>query len=717
MKKALYATALVAVMFASCTSEDGFNTPEAEGNVIITAALPEIGSRAFGDGSTASKLTYYVYDAEATAETKTALIEGAAEFEGLQATVNLALGTGKKYDIIFWADSYGKDAVGAPYRYDAASQSVTVTYGTASNDEARDAFFYTLKGLKVSGTVSRNITLRRPFAQINIGTSDLTDASAAGISISQTGIYIEDVPTRLNLYSGEVSDEALASFTMTSLPQGEDFPVTNGTYDYLAMNYILVGTDKSTVDVHFISDNTANPEVLFSAVPVRRNYRTNIYGALLTDPATFNVKINDAFSTPALEPWDGETVVVPTPDSKGNYSIKKAEELAGVLQMVSEGADLAGKTVKLTDDISLSGQKWNSIGTSANKFNGIFDGQDHKIAGLTAPLFGNLGEGAEIKDVELDAESNYSALAKQTDGNVNISGVTINGQVSKSSAFSKLGCAGLVSYAATGTLTIDNCRNNAEIADNAYCAGGLVGRTACPVVIKNSENHGKVISTRYSEGKAAGMIGMPAAETTIENCHNYGVIEVATSKSGAAGGLVGWFNGALTVTGSTNEADVNLTVSKANSISVAGGIYGGSGWGTGKKTFTNCENSGNVTVTATSLDAVATTEYQYGLYAGGIMGTTSYDATELTGCVNSGVIKAVTEGDKAQKQYVGGLVGAFGWVTSVNISGNTIAESTVLSGNQSENSFIKALYNYIDTPKEGAITDTPNTNNTSYPEK
>ena len=714
MKKVIYATAaLAAMMFASCASEDGITSPEADGNVILTASLPEIGSRAFADGSTATQLSYYVYDAEATGDTKSALIEGTATFEGLKATVNLSLGTGKKYDIVFWADSYGKDATDAPYSYDAASQTVTVTYDGAANDESRDAFFYTLKNLSVTGAVTRNVTLTRPFAQINVGTNDYEAAKEAGISISQAGLSIADIPTRLNLYTGEVSDEALASFTMAALPEGEEFPVDKDTYKYLSMNYILVSADKTTVDVHFISDNASNSDMLFTAVPVRRNYRTNIYGSLLTNPAVFNVTINPGFKTPALEPWDGKTVVEPTPDRNGNYSIKKPEELAGLLQMVSEGADLSGKTVKLTDDITLSGQKWNSIGTSSNKFNGIFDGQNHKVVGLTSALFGHVGEGAEIKNVELEVESTYSALAIKTDGNVAISGVIVNGQVSKSSSLSKYGCSGLVSYAATGTLTIDNCRNNAEIADNAYCGGGLVGRTACPVVIKNSTNYGKVSSTRYSEGKAAGFIGMPAAETTIENCHNYGTIEVTTSKTGAAAGIVGWFNGALTVTGSTNEGDVTLTLSNADAIGIAGGIYGGSGWGTGKKTFTACENSGNVTVKAVSV-AATTAAYEKGLYAGGIIGSTSYDDTELTGCTNSGKITAVTEGTKPQKQYVAGLVGAFGWVNSVNITGKTIAESTVLSGNQGEHTAINAIYNYINSPKPDTVVDTPNTNNTSY---
>ncbi len=311
MKKAIYAlAAMAALTLASCSSEDAVTAPTGDGTVTFTAELPAMASRAFADGTTAAKLAYYVYDAEATGDTKTVLFDGTADFDGLHATVQLALVTGKTYDIVFWADSYGKDAADKPYTYDGATQTVTVSYGTAANDEARDAFYYTRAGLKVTGAVSETVTLRRPFAQLNIGTSDLEAAKKAGMTLSETGLYIADMPDALNLYDGTVSGSAEARFTAATLPEGEDFPVEPAKYGYLTMNYILVGADKTTVDVHLTSDINASADrqdVAFTAVPVQRNHRTNIYGALLTNPAIFDVEINPDFEGEYLPVWVSTT--------------------------------------------------------------------------------------------------------------------------------------------------------------------------------------------------------------------------------------------------------------------------------------------------------------------------------------------------------------------------------------------------------------------------
>ena len=356
MKKAIYAlAAMAALTLASCSSEDAVTAPTGDGTVTFTAELPAMASRAFADGTTAAKLAYYVYDAEATGDTKTVLFDGTADFDGLHATVQLALVTGKTYDIVFWADSYG-DAADKPYTYDGATQTVTVSYGTAANDEARDAFYYTEKSLKVAGPVNKPVTLRRPFAQLNVGTSDLEAAKKAGMTLSETGLYIADMPNALNLYDGTVSGSAEARFTAAALPEGEDFPVEPAKYGYLTMNYILVGADKTTVDVHLTSDINASADrqdVAFTAVPVQRNHRTNIYGALLTNPAVFDVEINPDFEgSNDTEIWNGLSEEIEAVENV--YSISKAAQLAYLSELSATNANaLAGKKIVLTNDINL----------------------------------------------------------------------------------------------------------------------------------------------------------------------------------------------------------------------------------------------------------------------------------------------------------------------------------------------------------------------------
>ena len=169
MNKFLFASLAVgAVALASCSNEDFDVKPAGgEGNVVFTAQLPaSVQSRAFSDGTTAKNLDYAVYAAGET----TPLLTGIATFDAnLKATISTTLATGKTYDILFWAQ-----AADAPYTFDHATQTVTVSYdGATSNAENRDAFFASELALAVNGPVSKTVTLTRPFAQLNIGTSDL----------------------------------------------------------------------------------------------------------------------------------------------------------------------------------------------------------------------------------------------------------------------------------------------------------------------------------------------------------------------------------------------------------------------------------------------------------------------------------------------------------------------------------------------------------------
>ena len=61
------------------------------------------------------------------------------------------------------------------------------------------------------------------------------------------------------------------------------------------MSYVLVPKDKETVDIAF--DYTLTNRT-FTNVPVQRNYRTNIFGSLLTNTADVNVVIAPGFNDP-----------------------------------------------------------------------------------------------------------------------------------------------------------------------------------------------------------------------------------------------------------------------------------------------------------------------------------------------------------------------------------------------------------------------------------
>ena len=86
-----------------------------------------------------------------------------------------------------------------------------------------------------------------------------------------------------------------------ALPTGEAFHKTG--YDYLAMNYLLMSTDKQLVDLEFTvkAADGSTRTIPVTAVPVQRNYRTNIYGSLLTNSVNINVEIVPDFNEPGYE--------------------------------------------------------------------------------------------------------------------------------------------------------------------------------------------------------------------------------------------------------------------------------------------------------------------------------------------------------------------------------------------------------------------------------
>ena len=309
MKKSLFAMVAVgAVTLASCSSDEMAGPAgSGDGNVIITAQLPtELQSRAYGDGTVAKTLSYAVYDGDDVIFASD--VPGSPAPVAVDAknfTLSLNLVKGKTYDILFWADA----TTGSPYTFTSSTKSVTVNYDNLGNNENRDAFFQAVKGLTVNGPVQQTVELRRPFAQVNIGTNDLADAEKAGLEVATTTMTVAGVYDTLNLLTGVASASEDVTLTYTAaVPENETFPV-NG-YEYLAMNYILSGTEvtendvqaasRELIDITYKVTCTDGHEIdySFTNVPVQRNYRTNIYGSLLTNPADFNIVVIPGFNDP-----------------------------------------------------------------------------------------------------------------------------------------------------------------------------------------------------------------------------------------------------------------------------------------------------------------------------------------------------------------------------------------------------------------------------------
>lgn len=440
MKKFLcFLPAAAAIALASCSSEEPVINTGGDGNVTFTATLPSgMASRSFSDGTKATRLSYAVYEENS----KTPVIKSGdpgapvVSFHELQATLSLTLVKGKSYDVIFWADVPSS----SPYTFHPESQSITVNYdGIQSGDENRDAFFQVEKGLKVSGAVNKNIQLFRPFAQLNVGTDDLAVAAATNTTVTHTSMKVSQVYSELDLFTGEVKKPTEITYAMAPIPADEDFPpLVNSSkrYDYLSMNYLLVATDKALVDCEMVINDKDGKKVntlTFANVPVQRNYRTNIFGSLLTSPSDFNIVIEKDYEQPDYEveyveattPEDfaaaiaaGSNVLVPatasvdvtdliTSDPETNLTIDKPTSLKidGTLTSDTQGR------INVTSDLKVTGK--GTIVTGENAY-GIFNMMP--------------GSSLLVEDVVFDHNNKLdgSPIAMRSDTKITLNRVTFN---------------------------------------------------------------------------------------------------------------------------------------------------------------------------------------------------------------------------------------------------------------------------------------------------
>ncbi|MDD6778921.1 MAG: hypothetical protein PUD91_07840 [Bacteroidales bacterium] len=328
MRKLFSIFAASMMLFAASCSTEKFDEPKGDGNVTFTVQLPGgLQSRALGDGTTATKLYVAAYEANQTAPL--AVANGAqsiADMSNLTATVSLQLVTGKTYDLVFWAQ-----AADAPYAFNPTGRTVDMNYsGAAANAENRDAFFHIENGLTVTGPMEKDITLKRPFAQLNFVTADYQAAKDGGIEATKTSVKVKNLKPTLSLVDGTAQgDAAEVTFTTAARPT-ETMTIGNGSYDYLAMNYLLVDDTRDVVECEMTAYDAADANdtrvLAVSSVPVQRNYRTNIYGALLTSTTNFNVTINPAFDGE----HNGESPDFFAIGANGNYYSTISEAIAAL---------------------------------------------------------------------------------------------------------------------------------------------------------------------------------------------------------------------------------------------------------------------------------------------------------------------------------------------------------------------------------------------------
>lgn len=306
--------AMASMLFVTSCSQNELQEVNAEGNYVtatFNVVTPDgISSRAIGDGTTVNYVVCATFDANGDEMTALRKYEPIVD---KKAKYSIRLVKGQEYRVAFFA--YNGNGEGKSNYYNFTDMKNITISDAKSNLEGRDAFtaYRDIVAGATMQPIEEDVTLYRPFAQLNIGSyyDDWSAAIAAGVTVNKTKVTVSNVYKAFSAYEDIVVGETEAmTFELNTLPN-EDLLAdvdNNGqdeAYKYLALNYLLVGdkqNEKNLTDITFEwsteDGKTNDPVTTFKNIPVQRNYRTNIIGWMLTNPADFNIIIDDEFEKP-----------------------------------------------------------------------------------------------------------------------------------------------------------------------------------------------------------------------------------------------------------------------------------------------------------------------------------------------------------------------------------------------------------------------------------
>lgn len=553
MKKNLFMSmlAIAGMLFAtSCSQDELLNEPTTGDYVSAKFTIGTsdgIATRAtIGNGTKADKVACAVYDEKGTELRDLYAIRDVVD---MKATYEIRLAKGQKYRVAFFAYNSTADAYDVTYLTD-----IKVKDSQNSNIENRDAFTAYVDVDATVNTINEDVTLYRPFAQLNLGVdnTEWTDAVKAGVTVAKSKIVVTNVYNQFSAYDNAVvatAEPVTMTFAMNTIPTEElevdvdrDGTIANTEkFKYLALNYLLVGdagTEKSLTDVEFVWKNsdaskTNNPTTHFKNIPVQRNYRTNIIGKLLTNPATFNIVIDaDFIDSPEndyiVSVWDGESATTPVADADGVYRISSAEELVGMMNDSKYPNCNNYQNVVLECDIDLGGNTISGFGDDSGFFDGIFDGQGHSISNFK---------------IDATNRTYYAGLFNQV-SQYSGTNTVIKNLIVKNATVAGTSQVGVIVGGMNGNTIVEDCKVYNSTVKAVKKVGSVVGYTAGGTV---KDNYAENCVIEYSEKEASEILGYENTGSTVSG-NTFNNITFVVSATALATELTPDANGVITLT-------------------------------------------------------------------------------------------------------------------------------------------------------------------------
>lgn len=409
---------------------------------------------------------------------------------------------------LVYVDSDGNVLYSENSKYTTIVDLSATSYLTVSNEEEIDKWvdLAGAKGIAIylenDITLAENKTFDKPVS-IDTGANSLTGT-----------VTFKDVNGTFEL------DGTLDSVVINS-PDAE-------VYNYSNVTNMTIGAVASSSyhEYGYVENLTVSATNASNVVIESTGMVVNLTNSSSTATVTNKGYIEEIVSTSTGNVTnDGGYVATANDKLTGNnntaytYTISSYEDLASFRDKVNAGNEFEGLTVSLEADINLTGRAWTPIANyyrkylteekgegTAYAFKGTFDGNGHTITGLsnfgftidakaagtnsTTPEgyeeysygFFGLVQGATLKDlnfvnVDIDLPliddkyyaDSVGAIVGYAEG-LTLSNCTVSGTINGSGD----AISGLVGRCYFGTVTIEDCVNNADVTGGGR-ASGIVG--------------------------------------------------------------------------------------------------------------------------------------------------------------------------------------------------------------------------------------------------
>lgn len=295
----------------------------------------------------------------------------------------------------------------SPEKFEATgTQTVTVTYTSPAGDEFTATFDVTVHAKLTSISVSPGSLecfVNEPIdenaltvtAHYNDGSEKtVTDYTVSPDTFSAAGTYSATVTYTEN----GITETAAVSVTVKDKLTGISVVKKNKKeYDL----YDSINKDDLTVTAHYAAGGDVTLTSSNFTVSPEKFEATGTQTVTVTyqgQTATFTVEVNDP----------GYRIT-----GNGNtYEVRTTEGLLAWNEAVQKNAAL---NCALTADIDLTGEEWTPVGSYSYEYTGTFDGQGHRIKGLTitinstygnATLFDYIGSNGTVKNLQVEVNYN-----------------------------------------------------------------------------------------------------------------------------------------------------------------------------------------------------------------------------------------------------------------------------------------------------------------------